>query len=322
MKKNLLKTISLVLVVFMFFMFAVGSGSSDSSAKKVGTVDGDNSNNQKQEQEEKVELKDIYAVGDILSAKGMKVILTKTGEYKSTNQFSQPQSGNKFIFFEFYAENESQSDVSIGIFDFECYADGYAVEQYYGGEDSLSASLSKGRYTTGKVYFEVPKDSKEIELEYETNWLSDTKVKFAYEGAKDSGFKPEKITARTENAYKVGDIVEVSDLRISYLGCTDYKSNNQFIQPASGNKFIALEFEVENIGKSDEFISSMSFCCYADGASCSSNTLLEGELSATISSTRKAKGKVSFEVPKNAEVIEVEYEPNVFLSDKVIFTAK
>ncbi len=313
--KKIVKTVCLILVLLLFMVMAVGCGDSDTDAKQVGTVDANST-------QEDVVLKDKYYVGDELDANGMSMVYVSSKEYKSDNQFIQPESGNKYICLEFYAKNDSDSDMSISEFDFECYADGYVAEQLYLEEDTLSASLSKGRFTTGKVYFEVPKDASDIEVEYEINWFSDQKITFVFEGDKDSGFTPELTTTASEDAYKAGAIVEVSDLRITYLGCSEYKSANQFVQPNSGNKFISLEFEFENIGQSDEFISSMSFTCYADGRSCDSTYIRDDDLSATISSGKKAKGTVSFEIPKDSNLVEVEYEPNVFSSKKVVFSVE
>ena len=123
-----------------------------------------------------------------------------------------------------------------------------------------------------------------------------------------------------EEVFEVGDIIETKNLRISYLSCGEYISDNQFIQPETGNKFVFFELEFENISDSDESISSMvGFSCYADNNSCDQKFLIENDLSASLSPGRKTKGKVCFEVPENAQVIEVEYEENIFKSDRIVF---
>lgn len=123
-----------------------------------------------------------------------------------------------------------------------------------------------------------------------------------------------------EGVFKVGDIIETKTLRIGYLSCGEYISDNQFIQPEAGNKFVFFELEFENISDSDESISSMvGFNCYADNNSCDQKFLIENDLSASLSPGRKTKGKVCFEVPENAQVIELEYEENIFKSDRIVF---
>ena len=59
-----------------------------------------------------------------------------------------------------------------------CYADDVAAEQYYYADDQLSATISSGRKTNGYVYFEVPKDAQNIEVEYETDFWSGNKAIF------------------------------------------------------------------------------------------------------------------------------------------------
>lgn len=65
---------------------------------------------------------------------------------------------------------------------FSCYADGYDCESYYDfDQESLDATLSKGRKTKGKVLFEVPKDAKEIKIEYDINFITSDKIIFVYQ---------------------------------------------------------------------------------------------------------------------------------------------
>lgn len=134
-------------------------------------------------------------------------------------------------------------------------------------------------------------------------------------------------TSSTEEAsenkpFQVGDIVETTAFRISYLSCEEYKSDNQFIQPKDGNKFVCFEFEFENIGDSDRLVSSFDFDCFADNNNCDQKYLDSEGLDATLSPNRKTKGKVCFEVPVSAQTIELEYVNNSFTSDRIVFLYK
>lgn len=267
--------------------------------------------------------KKVYNVGDILLDGDMKIVYVASGVYKEENQYSQPQSGYKYIFLRFAFENTStKHDASVSSYSFECYADGYAAQMYYAGDEGLSATLSAGRVTTGCVYFTVPENAKQIEIEYETNWFTEKKIKFVYEGEKDTGYVPAGTATATPGAYGVGGTAESSNLKIVYLSCTEYVSDNMFIQPKEGYRFVSCEFEFENLGKSDEFISSWDFDCYADGFSCEGTFIRDDDLSATLSVGRKTKGTVTFEVPVDAKVIEVEYLSNYWTSKRVVFTVK
>ena len=263
--------------------------------------------------------KDKYQVGDIIEVKGLKMVYTASGEYKTDNRYMQPAEGKKYIFAEFYIENTGNSSTSVSYFDFDGYADGYAVDQKYSFEKELSGSISKGRWNIGRIYFEVPQDAKEIEIEYEYNILSDKKIVFTYEGEKDCGFVPEPKTAQSEGVFLPGDIIEADKFKIAYLGCDYFTSDNMFLQPDEGNVYIYLEFEFENISSGDRNVNSLYLNCYADGKPCNSTSLRDDDLSATLSAGRKAKGTVAFQVPQDATTIEVEFVDNLFSNDAIIF---
>ena len=228
----------------------------------------------------------------------------------------------RYIFLKLAFINTSQkSDTSISLFSFNCYADGYAADRYHGGEDDLSATLSAGRATIGYLYFEVPVDAEKIEIEYETNAFTEKKIYFDYDGDKDSGYELEKTATATENALKVGDTMAGNTLNMTYLACQDDSSYHPYIAPKEGYRFVTCEFEFENVSKSDVTISGFSFDCYADGASCKAQYFREDFLSATLSPGRKTKGTVTFEVPADATVVEVEYLTNFWTSSRIVFDA-
>ena len=159
-----------------------------------------------------------YCVGDTIEDGNTKIVYMSSGDYTEENQFMQPAEGNKYIFLQFAFENTSKStDTSISFYSFECYADGYAAEMHYSGNDELSATLSAGRATTGYIYFEVPADAEVIEIEYETNVFTEKKIKFIFEGEKDSGYVQQLNTTPTEGAHHIGDLIESSRLKITYL---------------------------------------------------------------------------------------------------------
>ena len=126
----------------------------------------------------------------------------------------------------------------------------------------------------------------------------------------------------TKTQYMAGDVIETKALRISYLSCGVFNPDNDFTKPKSGNKIIYFEFEFENISQSDKLVSTFDFDCFADDNSCDDYIYGDDLLSATISSGRKAKGKVYYEVPASAKVVELEYDNSLLSSDKIIFLYK
>lgn len=329
-----------VLLILVIIIAVGAGGKTKEGTQKVGTVNQASSqiatektSNQEKDPEERTEVKEaekepeseiksIYEVGDILQDGNLRIVYTASGEYQSDNQFLQPKEGHRYIFLEFAFINEGKSNESISAFSFEAYADGYNIDMFYGQDDTLSATLSPGRATTGRIYFEVPVDATEIEIEDSPNVFLDKKIKFIYEGEKDSGYSLEVNQTRTDGALAAGEAFENKNLRITYLSCEDYESDNMFVKPKEGYHFVSLILEFENLGSSDRTISSFSFNCYADGAACDSTYIRDDDLSATISAGRKAKGSVTFEVPDAAEVIEVEFNNNVWTSDRIVFTIK
>lgn len=323
--KKYSKVLMLLACVGVFSAVALGSGSSDSgsSAVKVGEVGATNGNETSgntntDKTTAATEIKSEYYVGDTFTKDGINITYVNSSEYVSDNQFIQPAEGNKYIRLAFHVDNQSGSDKSVTAYDFDCYADGYECSRSY-KDDDLSGSLSNGRSSDGAVYFEIPVDAKEVEIEYEYDLWNNKKVKFIYEGDKDSGLVFEKNVSASESAFHVGDIIETKAFRISYKKAAEYISDNMFMQPAEGMKYIYIELEVENLSDSDKTISEFSFDCYADGTSCDSFYGLDDSLSASLSAGRKAKGTVAFEVPIDAQVIEIEFEDNFWTESKIIF---
>lgn len=330
-KGGKLKWILIAILALLIFSASGGEKSdAGNESKKVGEVtsgtevvsqQNDETVGQLPSEEPVQNVKTQYSVGDILQDGNMKIVYMSSGEYIEENEYSQPDEGYKYIYLQFAFINTSDTDdTSISSFNFEAYADGYAAEMYYGGEEDLSATLSAGRSTTGYIYFIVPEDAVDIDVEYETNFFTEEKIHFIYEGEKDSGYVLEANGAATQNAYSVGDIVESSSLKISYLSCEEYISDNEFIQPRDGYHFVTCEFEFENVGSSDEYISVSDFDCYADGVNCNASYSRDDALNATLSAGRKTKGTATFEVPVDAEVVEVEYLSNYWTSNRVVFT--
>ena len=322
--KKFVKLLVVLLCLLFIGGMVFGSGSDDEEATKVGEVAGE----EVFETEEKVEsageeskeevAKTEYHVGDILKDGDMQIVYVASGEYKEENEFMQPQEGNKFIFIKLAFENQGTSDQAVSGFSFECYADGYNVETHY-TENDLSATLSPGRSTEGLLIYEVPQDAGTIEIEYETNLFTGDKLKFIYDGEKDSGYVAQANTASSENAFVVGDIIESDTLNITYLSCEKDTSYNEFSAPREGTHYVTLTFEFENKGESDQYVSMFEFDCFADGKDCEQAYFREDHLDATLSSGRKAQGTVTFMVPDDATTVEAEYVSNLWTSSRVIF---
>ncbi|MBQ0059317.1 MAG: DUF4352 domain-containing protein [Lachnospiraceae bacterium] len=124
------------------------------------------------------------------------------------------------------------------------------------------------------------------------------------------------VEEKTE--YHVGDILSANDMEIVYAASGEYVEDNEFMQPADGNKLVFIKLAFENTGSSDTTVSSLLFEGYADGYNVEQH-FTGSDLSATLSPGRTTEGVIVFEVPQDAQQIEIEYETNVFTSDKIKF---
>lgn len=188
-KGGILKWILIAIIALAVIGAVAGGGDSDgpsdSSPKKVESESKGNSNENGQIVDYKEDSKNKesepdneFNVGDVVEASDLKISFTNVEEYTPENEFMQSKEGNVYYKMDFEFENISDSDQYISSFDFKCYADGYDMEQSYMDELDLDATLSPGKKTKGSVFFEVPIDSSEIILEYETNFWTEEKIVF------------------------------------------------------------------------------------------------------------------------------------------------
>lgn len=120
----------------------------------------------------------------------------------------------------------------------------------------------------------------------------------------------------------MGETLTTNTLKITYKSSADDKGSEYF-PAASGNKIIKLTFEIENISSTDQIVSVYDFKCYSDDVASSAYYYGDNGLSTTtLSAGRKATGNVYFEVPQNANSIDVEYETNYWSGNKAIFVVK
>lgn len=132
----------------------------------------------------------------------------------------------------------------------------------------------------------------------------------------------EDAKEEVKDKYHVGDTWENKNIKVIYKDCYEFTDYNQYNAPADGNKIICAEFEFENIGKSDTSVMYTDFHGYADGYEVNQSYAPDGtglDFSVKMSAGRKGTGKIAFEIPEDAQEIEIEFSPNMFSSDKVIF---
>lgn len=134
--------------------------------------------------------------------------------------------------------------------------------------------------------------------------------------------KEESSTEDETNVFSVGDTFESDDLTIMYMDSGEYTSDNMFIEPANGNKFIYIDLSIHNTSDTDLSIGSFSFSCYADDTAAEQPVVTADDAMIsidTVSPDKYIKGKIFFEVPKDASKVEVEYETSFWTQEKIYF---
>ncbi len=150
---------------------------------------------------------------------------------------------------------------------------------------------------------------------------TDENPKKVTNSASDSASESSETNATEQkNEFAVGDVIETSNMKISFLSASEHNPNNEFLQPQEGYVFWRFEFEFENISNSDQTVSSMiDWGCYADDYDMKQTWIGDDSLDATISSGKKAKGSIYFELPKEFSTATLEYKTNYWTGNKVIF---
>lgn len=162
------------------------------------------------------------------------------------------------------------------------------------------------------------------QIEAETNIPSEAdETESSKPDAEETDIPDEAAVSEDDNnIFNVGDIADTGSVTITYLSAEEYISDNQFMQPKDGNVYYRIGFEVENTGDSDTYVSSWDWDCYADGYAAEQTYFDDESLDATLSSGKKTKGYIFFEVPADAEEITLEYETSFWTQNKIIFIVK
>ena len=128
----------------------------------------------------------------------------------------------------------------------------------------------------------------------------------------------------TETTCSVGQTIQNKDLKITFLSLDDnFAGYSKYADVKSGYKIIKATFEFENISNTDQLASSYDFNCYADGYDCESfYSVDDSDFSSSLSSGKKSIGSVYFQVPANANSINLEYETNMWTGSKLEFIVK
>lgn len=133
-----------------------------------------------------------------------------------------------------------------------------------------------------------------------------------------------EITEPEIKQCEVGETFNNEKIAIKFVAVNeDFKDYSEYAKVKIGYQIIRAEFEFENVGTTNQYISSYDFDCYADGYNCDSFWSVEdSSFSTTLSSGKKAKGVVYFEIPENSKSITLEYNVDTWNDETVEFIVK
>ena len=140
----------------------------------------------------------------------------------------------------------------------------------------------------------------------------------------DNSAQEESSDNTTETAkFSIGETFLGDGLNITLQNVEDWNSDNRFMTPKDGYKFIRTYFILENTGNSSILLRPYDFDCYADNSKMERASFSDNAMKSTnISEGRELQGYIYYEVPVNCQSIEIEYSSVWWDTEKVIFKVK
>ncbi len=181
----------IIIVIFVIIIIgAIGSNNdepkkvetknADSSNQSVSSSDGKENNDEKSTEDTKDDVKaeetqeevTSFKVGETASLKDVLVTLNGVTESEG-GDFNKPSDGNVYALCEFTIENNSDRDIAVSsMISFEAYCDDFSVNQSFtgliekGDKNQLDGSVAAGKKMNGVIVYEVPKNWKELEINF------------------------------------------------------------------------------------------------------------------------------------------------------------
>ena len=133
-----------------------------------------------------------------------------------------------------------------------------------------------------------------------------------------------EITKQTR--FAVGEKVELKDVVVTLKKVTESTGAN-FMEPEQGNVFLICEFDIENNSSEEIAVSSMlSFEAYVDDYAASLSLVGmassdKPQLDGSVAAGKKMTGVVAYEASKEWKEIEINFTPNVWSNQDIVFFA-
>ncbi len=126
-----------------------------------------------------------FKLNESFENKYEKITMTEVNtNFKDYGPYEKPADGKKIIMAKFEIENinKEKDELYISSAEFNASADDVVADTYYSLKkkyNDFSATVGKGKKTTGYVFYEVPKNAEKITIEYNANfWVDGNAIEF------------------------------------------------------------------------------------------------------------------------------------------------
>ena len=171
------KLLSLLLVLAV--CLSLGACDLDTAPTKETASSTDQTNQETEAKDEN------FGLNETAVFESLKFTATELKESKGT-EFFKPEVGNVFVGVKFNIENVSDEEQSVStMLLFEGYVDDVKCDYSINAscafdEGTLDGSIAAGKKLVGWYALEVPENWETIELEVQSDWLSNSKAKFVF----------------------------------------------------------------------------------------------------------------------------------------------
>jgi len=121
------------------------------------------------------------------------------------------------------------------------------------------------------------------------------------------------VVVEEQQIFAIGDVIEIGDEKIVVHSVSDYNEPYEWLAPETGNKYVAVEVSLENIGTSDINYHPEEFQL-KDDQGYSFNISYIGKQTpsfdaGTLSPGQTARGFITFQVLNDAGPLELNFKP-------------
>ena len=272
----------------------------------------------------------IYQVGDIISIQNT-ILIVLGWDNPPGGDFNPPAEGKKYLAVDVLLANQGENSFNISPV-FQMTLKDPSGQKYNvngkanlaSGSNTPNGELNPGEIIRGKVGFHVPQDLTNFLFVFEANlWgLGEVTVDL---GSTPIAMEPpgDLNLAHSQQVYKIGDLIEISDLAIQVIQVT-YPTGNDYVKPKEDYKFASVDVQVENLGESPQEITSVvqmylkdstgeKFTFHLGAQSIIDSGLPDDELQPG----ERIRGQIGFQVPENAAGLVFVFDAEVFGFGKV-----